>query len=57
MNYLNEWVEFYRSEFPSAASIPPMPKSLEDIKSITVRMTLENLTRVNFSRIFLVIVG
>ena len=42
MNYLNEWVEFYRSEFPSAASIPPMPKSLEDIKSITVRMTLEN---------------
>tara|TARA_Y100001972_G_scaffold6633_1_gene7105 strand:- start:527 stop:1018 length:492 start_codon:yes stop_codon:yes gene_type:complete len=42
MNYLQEWVDFYRSEFPQVASIPPMPQRLDDIKSITVKLALEN---------------
>ena len=42
MNYLSDWVAFYQSEFPRVASIPPLPKSINDIKSITVKLALEN---------------
>ena len=44
MNYLSDWVAFYQSEFPRA-SVPPLPRSLDDIKSITVKLALENYNK------------
>ena len=40
INHLEQWVNFYQSEFPTK-SVPPMPKSLSEL-SITVKLALEN---------------
>ena len=40
INHLEQWVNFYQSEFP-AKSVPPMPKSAQEL-NITEKLALEN---------------
>ena len=40
INYLEQWVNFYQTEFPTR-SVPPMPKSSNDL-NITEKLALEN---------------
>ena len=40
INYLEQWVNFYQTEFPTQ-SVPPMPKSSSDL-NITEKLALEN---------------
>ena len=40
INYLEQWVNFYQTEFP-AKSVPPMPKSSQEL-NITEKLALEN---------------
>ena len=40
INYLEQWVNFYQTEFPTQ-SVPPMPKSLNEL-NITEKLALEN---------------
>ena len=40
INHLEQWVNFYQSEFP-AKSVPPMPKSSQEL-NITEKLALEN---------------
>ena len=40
INYLEQWVNFYQTEFPTK-SVPPMPKSTQEL-NITEKLALEN---------------
>ena len=40
INYLEQWVNFYQTEFPTK-SVPPMPKSSQEL-NITEKLALEN---------------
>ena len=40
INHLEQWVNFYQTEFPTQ-SVPPMPKSLNEL-NITEKLALEN---------------
>ena len=41
MNHLEELVKFYQTQFPGK-TIPPMPKTPQDIPSLTERLALQN---------------